>query len=120
MYCEKHDTKWYSDFLSECPICENEFNVFDYDAIVSELRDNSEYLKRRMEEFGELDGKVPKNLMADNMELAADAIVNLEREFELSLGYLNLLLPMAKAYAAQNQVGINQQIVCDVAEFLAL
>lgn len=25
MYCEKHDRRWDSDFLEECPICENEY-----------------------------------------------------------------------------------------------
>lgn len=24
MYCEKHDRQWDSDYLSECPCCENE------------------------------------------------------------------------------------------------
>ena len=24
MYCEKHDRRWDSDFLEECPQCENE------------------------------------------------------------------------------------------------
>lgn len=24
IYCEKHDRKWDSDSLSECPLCENE------------------------------------------------------------------------------------------------
>ena len=28
MYCEKHDTRWDSDKLEDCPLCENEGDYY--------------------------------------------------------------------------------------------
>jgi len=31
IFCEKHDRKWDSDYLEECPLCENEESTREED-----------------------------------------------------------------------------------------
>lgn len=85
MYCEKHDTKWDSDFLSECPVCENEHEEVDVDAALIEAL-------IRMREYFIRDGIVRK----DEAILLLNAISAIEELQKLRVRFSGIIQENAR------------------------